>query len=221
LLSSWPEEPATYSEVTQVAVKIRLARTGAKKAPYYRIVVADSRARRDGRFIEILGRYNPRTQPSTVELDVEKAREWIGKGAQMTETVAKLLAIAEGTKVAPEAGEKLSKKAAAKFEADAKAAEAAAAAPAPEPEPAAEEAPAEEPVAEEAPAEEPVAEEAPAEEPIAEEAPAEEPAVETEEAPVAEEAAPETEAAEEAPAEEPVAEEAPAEEAAPEVSEAE
>ncbi len=114
-----------------MAVKIRLARTGAKKAPYYRIVVADSRARRDGRFIEILGRYNPRMQPSVVELDVEKTREWIGKGAQMTETVEKLLAIAEGTKEAPVAEEKLSKKAVAKAEADAKAAEAAAAAPAP------------------------------------------------------------------------------------------
>jgi len=172
--------------VTLVAVKIRLARTGAKKAPYYRIVVADSRARRDGRFIEIIGRYNPRTQPSTVELDVEKARAWVAKGAQMTETVEKLLAIAEGTKEAPVAEEKPSKKAAAKAEADAKAADAAAAAPAPAAE--TDEAPAEEPAAEEAPAaealaEEPApdeapAEEAPAEEPAADEAPAETPETE-------------------------------------------
>lgn len=169
-----------------MAVKIRLARTGAKKAPYYRIVVADSRARRDGRFIEIIGRYNPRTQPSTVELDVEKARAWVAKGAQMTETVEKLLAIAEGTKEAPVAEERPSKKAAAKAEADAKAAEAAAAAPAPAAEPAEEAA--EEPAAEEAPADEPPADEAPAEEPAAEEA-----------------------AAEQAPADEPAPDEAPAE----------
>lgn len=174
-----------------MAVKIRLARTGAKKAPYYRIVVADSRARRDGRFIEIIGRYNPRTQPSTVELDVEKARAWVAKGAQMTETVEKLLAIAEGTKEAPVAEERPSKKAAAKAEADAKAAEAAAAAPAPAAEPAEE-------AAEEPAAEEPAAEEAPADEPPADEAPAEEPA--------AEEAA-----AEQAPADEPAPDEAPAE----------
>lgn len=108
-----------------MAVKIRLARTGAKKAPYYRVVVADSRARRDGRFIEILGRYNPRMQPSVVELDVEKTREWVSKGAQMSETVEKLLAIAEGTKEAPEVEAKTSKKAAAKADAEAKAAEAA------------------------------------------------------------------------------------------------
>ncbi len=107
-----------------MAVKIRLARTGAKKAPYYRIVVADSRAKRDGRFIEILGRYNPRVQPSIVEFDTVKAREWVAKGAQMTETVEKLLAIAEGTKEVPEVEAKPSKKSVAKAEAEAKAAEA-------------------------------------------------------------------------------------------------
>ena len=74
-----------------MSVKIRLARAGAKKAPFYRIVVADSRSPRDGRFIEILGRYNPRTQPSTVELDVDKAKAWIAKGAETSETVAKLI----------------------------------------------------------------------------------------------------------------------------------
>ena len=153
-----------------MAVKIRLARTGAKKAPYYRVVVADSRARRDGRFIEILGRYNPRMQPSVVELDVEKTREWVSKGAQMTETVEKLLAIAEGTKQAPEVETKVSKKTTAKAQADAKAAEAAVAAP---------EAPAEaaEPVAEAVE----TGEEAPAAEETAEVPAAEEPAAESEE----------------------------------------
>lgn len=155
-----------------MAVKIRLARTGAKKAPYYRVVVADSRARRDGRFIEILGRYNPRMQPSVVELDVEKTREWVSKGAQMSETVEKLLAIAEGTKEAPEVEAKASKKATAKAEAEAKAAEAAALTPAtPAPEAAEPVADAEASVdegAEEAPAAE-----AEAEEPTAEEASAE------------------------------------------------
>ena len=112
-----------------MAVKIRLARTGAKKAPYYRVVVADSRARRDGRFIEIVGRYNPRTQPSTVELDVDKVKAWVAQGAQMTETVEKLLAIAEGTKEAPSAEPRASKKAAAKAAAEANAAEEVVAAP--------------------------------------------------------------------------------------------
>ena len=68
-----------------MAVKIRLARHGAKKAPYYRVVVADGRARRDGRFIEIVGRYNPRVTPSFVEIDLEKVDAWIAKGAQPTE----------------------------------------------------------------------------------------------------------------------------------------
>ncbi|MDO9556998.1 MAG: 30S ribosomal protein S16 [Coriobacteriia bacterium] len=97
-----------------MAVKIRLARAGAKKAPFYRVVAADSHAPRDGRFIEILGRYNPRTQPSTVELDVEKVDAWLAKGAQPTETVAKLIAIAKGETKAPKADAKLSKKAQAK-----------------------------------------------------------------------------------------------------------
>lgn len=142
-----------------MAVKIRLARAGAKKAPFYRLVAADSRAPRDGRFIEILGRYNPRTQPSTVELDIEKVDAWLAKGAQPTEAAGKLIAIAKGEKTAPESVDKVSKKAAAKAEADAKAAEEAAAKAA---EAAA--APAEEEPEAEAPAEEPAAEEA-AEEP--------------------------------------------------------
>ena len=71
-------------------VKIRLTRTGAKKAPSYRIVVADSRYPRDGRFIEILGTYDPMAENAVV-LDNEKAKEWIAKGAQPTETVKALL----------------------------------------------------------------------------------------------------------------------------------
>ncbi len=76
-----------------MAVKIRLARHGAKGKPYYRIVVADARSPRDGRFIDRLGTYNPRTQPSEVEVDVQKAKEWLGKGAQPTDQVRKLLEI--------------------------------------------------------------------------------------------------------------------------------
>ena len=98
-----------------LAVKIRLARAGAKKAPFYRIVAADSRSPRDGRFIEILGRYNPRTQPSFIELDIERTEAWIAKGAQMTETAQKLYQIAKNPDVeAPAKESKLSKKAQAK-----------------------------------------------------------------------------------------------------------
>lgn len=73
-------------------VKIRLRRMGAKKQPTYRFVVADSRAPRDGRFIEILGHYNPRTEPKMLEVDADKAKEWLAKGAQPTETVRRLFA---------------------------------------------------------------------------------------------------------------------------------
>lgn len=72
-------------------IKIRLARHGAKKRPYYRIVVADARARRDGRFIEEVGRYNPCTEPAMVKFDMEKVDQWIANGAQPTDTVARLL----------------------------------------------------------------------------------------------------------------------------------
>ncbi|MDR0350445.1 MAG: 30S ribosomal protein S16 [Coriobacteriales bacterium] len=75
-----------------MAVKIRLARHGAKKAPYYRVVVADARSPRDGRFIEEVGRYNPCTKPAYVSIDLEKFDAWIGKGAQPTEIVTKLVA---------------------------------------------------------------------------------------------------------------------------------
>jgi small subunit ribosomal protein S16 len=76
-----------------MAVKIRLARHGVKGAPFYRIVVADSRSPRDGRFIDRIGTYNPRTQPSDIQVDAEKAREWLDKGAQPTDQVRKLLKV--------------------------------------------------------------------------------------------------------------------------------
>ena len=76
-----------------MAVKLRLTRVGSKKNPVYRIVAADSRSPRDGKFIEIVGRYNPQTDPSTIELDEEKIRGWIAKGAQPSATVQKLLKV--------------------------------------------------------------------------------------------------------------------------------
>jgi small subunit ribosomal protein S16 len=172
-------------------LKIRLARGGAKKRPYYSIVVADSHSPRDGRFIEKVGNYNPllkKDDPNRVNLKVERLQDWISKGAQPTDRVARFLA-AEGlakwehganpTKGKP--GKKAEERAAerAQREEDRKVAEAEAAAkPAPEPEPEV----VEEPVAEAA-AEEPAAEAA-AEEPVPEAAPeateaaAEEPAAE-------------------------------------------
>jgi len=72
-------------------VKIRLRRVGAPKQPSYRIVAADSRAPRDGRFLEILGHYNPRTEPATLEMKEERVRYWLSQGAQPTEAVARLL----------------------------------------------------------------------------------------------------------------------------------
>jgi small subunit ribosomal protein S16 len=74
-----------------MAVKIRLRRMGSKKAPFYRVVVADSRYPRDGRFIEEIGTYNPLTDPATVKIDAEKAQKWLGNGAQPTDTVKVLL----------------------------------------------------------------------------------------------------------------------------------
>ncbi len=74
-----------------MAVKLRLARVGSRKNPIYRVVATDSRTPRDGRFIEIVGRYNPQTDPSTIELDEAKVKDWLGKGAQPTEAVARLL----------------------------------------------------------------------------------------------------------------------------------
>ncbi len=74
-----------------MAVKIRLRRMGAKKAPFYRVVVADSRFPRDGRFIEEIGYYDPTKEPSVINIDVEKAQKWIANGAQPTDTVRVLL----------------------------------------------------------------------------------------------------------------------------------
>jgi small subunit ribosomal protein S16 len=94
-----------------MAVKIRLARHGAKKAPYYRIVVADARSKRDGRIIEEVGRYNPNLEPAMVKLDTDKINGWIANGAQPTEIVARLIKNgpsepAPAAKPAPAAAEK-------------------------------------------------------------------------------------------------------------------
>ncbi|MCC5982073.1 MAG: 30S ribosomal protein S16 [Oceanicaulis sp.] len=180
-----------------MAVKIRLARAGAKKRPYYRIVVADSRDPRDGRFIERIGSYNPmlpKDHADRVKFDAEKAAEWIRKGAKPTDRVARFLATeglyewkAGNNPKKAEPGQAAKERAAERAEKEEakKAAEAEAkAAPAVEEvaeEAPAEEAPAEAPVAEEAAAEAP-AEEAKAEEAPAEEAAAEEPKAEEENA---------------------------------------
>jgi small subunit ribosomal protein S16 len=74
-----------------MAVRMRLTRVGSKKNPIYRVVVADSRSPRDGRFIEIVGRYNPQPDPSLIEFDEPKVREWLSKGAQPSDAVARLL----------------------------------------------------------------------------------------------------------------------------------
>ena len=74
-----------------MAVKIRLKRMGAKKKPFYRVVVADSRAPRDGRFIEEIGYYDPMKDPGEISIDAEKAKKWLGNGAQPTDTVKSLL----------------------------------------------------------------------------------------------------------------------------------
>ena len=140
-------------------LKIRLARVGKKKQPTYRVVVADARAPRDGAYVEIIGHYNPRTEPNTFVIDADKVKDWMSKGAQPTERVEKLLA-SEGLVPARDWGAP-SREAAARREATKreKRAEAPAA-------PAAAAPVASEPVAE-APAVEPAAE-APAEEPVAE-----------------------------------------------------
>ncbi len=190
-----------------MALTIRLARGGAKKRPFYRIVVADKARSRDGRFVERIGHYNPmlsKDDPNRVQFDGERAKHWISVGAKPSERVQKFFANAglmeapvireQSKKHLPKA--KAQERAAAAEEATKAAAEAAAA----EAEAPAEEAPVEEAAAEEVPAEEAPAEEAPAEEAPVDEAPAEE--VAAEETP-----------AEEAPAEEAPAEEAPAEEA--------
>jgi small subunit ribosomal protein S16 len=76
-----------------MAIKLRLTRVGSKKNPIYRVVAADARSPRDGKFLEIVGRYNPQTHPSTIELDDDKIKNWLGKGAQPTEAVARLIKV--------------------------------------------------------------------------------------------------------------------------------
>ncbi len=181
-----------------MALKIRLSRGGAKKRPYYRIVIADSRSPRDGRFIDKIGAYNPmlaKDNPDRVVLDLERARHWLGRGATPSDRVARFLGQAEVIPMPAQRNNPQKALPKAKAQERLKAAEEAAAAPPPEP---AAEAPTEEAAVEEAPVEEAPVEEVAAEEAPAEEAPAEEAA------------------AEEAPAEEPAAEEAPAEEPAAE-----
>jgi small subunit ribosomal protein S16 len=196
-------------------VKIRLRRLGATKRPFYRVVVADSRSPRDGRFIEAIGRYQPMDDPSLVEIDADRALHWLSVGAQPTQQVQQLLKVAgvwerfeaASPKTAAklvEADAKPGTRTAQKWDKAAKDADAAkkaaaeAAAPPPPPPPAVEEAPAEA-AAEEAPVEA-ATEEAPAEaateEAPVEAAPEESPAAEAEEAPVAEEAPAEDAAAE-------------------------
>jgi len=186
-----------------MAIALRLSRGGAKKRPYYRIVAADSRSPRDGKYLEQIGVYNPllaKDDEGRVKLNEDRARYWLGVGAQPSDRVLRFLDAAGIMERAPrnnpqkaEPGEKAKERAEEKAE---KAKEAEEAANAATEEAAAEEAATEETAAE-APAEEATAEEAPTEEAAAEEAPAEE--------------APAEEAAEEAPAEE-AAEEATAEE---------
>ena len=155
-----------------MAVKIRLMRVGKKKQPSYRVVVTDSRSPRDGRFIEVIGQYAPRAEPSVVTIDSDRALHWLKVGAQPTEQAGKLLEIA-GVWAAYKAD--VGKEAVVKPKVKVKAKTVKPAAPVAEPAAAAEEASdnIEEPAAEAAAAEEPAAE-APAEEPAAEAASAEE-----------------------------------------------
>ena len=106
-----------------MAVKIRLARHGAKKRPYYRVVVADGRSPRDGRHIDEVGRYNPLTNPKTISLDLEKIDEWIANGAQPTDSVAHRSDLVRSGAPAPEKKGKKSKKQLAQDAAAAEAAE--------------------------------------------------------------------------------------------------
>jgi len=159
-----------------VAVKIRLMRVGKRKQPTYRVVVADGRSPRDGRIIESIGKYGPRQEPSLVDIDGEKALDWLRKGAQPTEQVQKLLAAAGvWERYEQEKGGPVKTKLARRGvtpgktppppkERKSKKAEAAAATPPapPAPAPSAEEPAAQEPVAEEPASEEATAEEAPA-----------------------------------------------------------
>ena len=167
-----------------MALKIRLSRGGSKKRPFYRIVVAEASAPRDGRYVERVGHYNPmvaKDNDQRLVVNGERITHWLGLGAQPTERVQKLLStvsLTEPVKLREQPKKSAPGKKRAEREAEAAEAAAAAAAEAAEAAAAAEEAPAEEAAAEEAPAEEAAAEEAPAEEAAAEEAPAEEAAAE-------------------------------------------
>ena len=137
-----------------MSVRVRLTRVGSKKNPIWRVVVADQRSPRDGRVIEQIGRYNPRSEPSEVVLDTERLQHWLDRGAQPTDTVRRLITIQEKTAAGeplPKAAKTTPRKKKKAAEAEAPAAEA--------PAEAAEEGPAEEAPAEEAPAEEPPADE--------------------------------------------------------------
>jgi small subunit ribosomal protein S16 len=201
-----------------MAISIRLSRGGAKKRPYYRIVAADSRSPRDGKYLEQIGTYNPllgKDDPARVKLNEDRARHWLGIGAQPSDRVARFLDAAgireRAARNNPKKAEPGDKAKERVEERAARAAAAEEAANAPAPEPVAEEAVAEtvteevsaEPPVEEAGVEQVAAEGAPAEEAGVEQVAADEPAVEE---PAAEEAP-----AEETPADEPAAEEAPAE----------
>ena len=171
-------------------LKIRMSRGGAKKRPFYKIVVADSRRPRDGKFIEKVGFFNPllpKDKKERLNLDIERIKYWLAQGAQPSERIARFLGQAEVIPMPAQRNNpikaKPKKKAQEKLKAAAEAKKAAEAAPAETP--AAEAAPAETPAAEAAPAETPAVEAAPAETPAAEAAPAETPAAEA--APAAEE----------------------------------
>lgn len=158
-----------------MALKIRLARGGAKKRPFYRIVIAEASAPRDGRYVERVGTYNPmvpKDHDQRLTLKNERIAYWLGQGAQPTERVQKMLATA-GLMAAPEIREQPKKSAPGKKRAEREEAAAEAAAEAPAEDAVAEEAPAEEAPAEEAAVEDAPAEDAPAEEAVAEDAPAE------------------------------------------------
>ena len=182
-----------------MALKIRLSRGGAKKRPYYRIVVADSRSPRDGRFIERVGTYDPmlaKNNPERVKLNEERIKHWMTHGATPSDRVAKFLGMAEMIPVPTHREQTKQHLPKAKAQERMKAAEEAATSvdEAPPEEAVAEDAPIEEAVADDPPAEEPAVEDAPPEEAVAEDAPIEEPVVE------------------DTPAEEPAAEESPTEE---------
>ena len=146
-------------------LKIRLARVGKKKQPTYRVVIADARAPRDGKYVEIVGSYNPRTEPDTFVIDEDKVRDWLAKGAQPTMRMQKLLA-RQGLVKAPTFPPPKPKAAAP--ESSPRPQAAAPATPVAEPESSAEDAGEEEPTAEEPAAEEPAAEESATEDASAE-----------------------------------------------------